>query len=73
METPLDEFDTDITCDIKTCIMENVFGILLYFADEPAEEDRVEGPGGIGADEHDIDQDISFPFVTGIMPGCAEQ
>jgi hypothetical protein len=41
VEAPLDQFNADIACDIKPCIMEDVPCILLYPADEPAEENRI--------------------------------
>jgi hypothetical protein len=53
--------------------VEDVACIDLEFTDEPAKQERMEGKYGVGANEHDINQDVFFPFLAGISPGCPEK
>ncbi len=73
METPLREFDSDITGYIEQAVMPNMGSIVLEPADKPAKENRVKRISCVGEKEHRVDQDIFFPFAAGILPCGVEQ
>jgi hypothetical protein len=73
VEAPLDKGNAYIASGKKESIMKNVFSILLKFANEPAVKDGKEGYAGIGGEKHQIDENIFFPFLAGIVPGCLEK
>ena len=73
MEAPLQECNANIASGKEDGIVKDVYFIVLKLADEPAVKDGVEGRGGCGGDKHQIDENIFFPFLAGIAPGCLEK
>ena len=73
VETPLAEFDADIAGCIKQGIVPNMGRIRLQMPQEPAEKNGIERVDQVSANEHHIDQDIFFLFITDVPPGGAKQ
>jgi hypothetical protein len=73
VEAPLKERNADIASGKKKGVVKDMFFIVLKAANEPAKKDRVKGGRGGGEDKHQIDQNIFFPFLAGIAPGCMEE
>ena len=73
MKAPLDEFDADITGHIQPGIMQDMARVPLDLSDKPSKKNRVQGIDQVGADEHDVNEDIFLSLPAGISPGGAEK